>query len=104
MLGDRAGDANGALLRELFLQRLPGNVRMVLAATDETVSLENLAALADKIIESASPSISAVTKPKATSEVEELRAEVAWLQDAVKSLSLRVNPSQPFRRRSPSPM
>lgn len=106
LLGDRAGDVEGTFLRELFLQRLPGNIRMVLASADETISLENLAALADKIVEVASPSISVITKPKATLEIVELQAEVTKLQEAVKSLSLHSNPSSrpSFRRRSPSPV
>ena len=86
LLGDRAGDSEGTLLPELFLQRLPGNVRMVLASADETISLENLAALADKIAEVSSPAISGIAKPKVTSEVVELRAEVTKLQEAIKSL------------------
>ena len=90
------------LLRELFLQRLP----MVLASADETISLENPAALADKIAEVSSPAISGIAKPKVTSEVSELRAEVTKLQEAIKSLSLHSKPSShllcSFRRCSPS--
>ena len=40
-------DAN-SFLRELFLQRLPANVRMVLASTDSSMDLNKLA---DKVIE-----------------------------------------------------
>ena len=107
LLGDRAGDSEGTLLRELFLQCLPGNVRMVLASADETISLENLAALADKIAEVSSPAISGIAKPKVTSEVVELRAEVTKLQEAIKSLSFHSKPPshsfRSFRRCSPSP-
>jgi hypothetical protein len=105
LLGDQAGDAGGTFLRELFLQRLPGNVRMVLASTDATTTLENLAALADKVMEVAITSISAVTTPRASLEMDELRAEVSRLQDVVKSLSSRSQPPfQAPRRRSPSPV
>ena len=51
LLGDRAGVADGSFLRELFLQCLPANVRMVLASTSATASLEELADLADKVVE-----------------------------------------------------
>ena len=52
LLGDHAGITDSTFLRELFLQRLPSNVRMV---------LEELAELADKITEVAAPTIAATT-------------------------------------------
>ena len=64
LLGDKASTTDSTFLRELFLQRLPANVRMVLASTAEPASLEQLATLADKIMEAvASPSISSVETP-----------------------------------------
>ena len=33
LLGDKAGATDGSFLKELYLQRLPSNVRMVLAST-----------------------------------------------------------------------
>lgn len=39
------------ILKQLFLQRLPVNVRLILASTSETLSLSDLADLADRIIE-----------------------------------------------------
>lgn len=53
-------DGDGTFLRELFLQRLPSNVRMVLASTDGATTLDKLAELADKVVEVATPSISTV--------------------------------------------
>ena len=50
-LGDKAGAMDNSVLRELFLQRLPANVRMVLASTADQANLENLAQLADKVVE-----------------------------------------------------
>ena len=47
LLGDQAGAIDGSFIRELFLQRLPANVRMVLASTGDHVSLDELAQLAD---------------------------------------------------------
>lgn len=43
----------------LFLQRLPANVRMVLASTSHTASLDELAELADNITEVAAPTVAA---------------------------------------------
>eukprot|EP00731_Ephydatia_muelleri_P009638 Em0005g224a len=43
LLGDNTEQANGPLFRELFLQRLPANVRMVLVSLARTFSLKELA-------------------------------------------------------------
>ena len=85
LLGDRPGITDGAFLRELFLQRLPSNVRMVLASTPDA-SLEKVAELADKIMEVATPSVSAVAMHALMTEVEQLHTEVTWLQRLVASL------------------
>lgn len=105
LLGDRPGVADGSFLRELFLQRLPGNVRMVLASTQDTVSLEKLAELADRIVEVATPSISAVTTASLTTELEQMRTEMSRLQQLVKASFPRRtrSHSRPFSGRSPSP-
>lgn len=114
LLGDRASAVDESILRELFLQRLPNTVRMILT-TSSTVSLEALAEMADKIMDIAPPAISAVSAPSAlsptVSEFQALRDEVARLTDLV-STSLHFNrrprsprPSSPrrgSRRRSPS--
>ena len=76
LLGDKAGTTDGSFIRELFLQRLPANVCMVLDSTGDKVSLEELAQLADENVEVAVPSVSAVSVPQLTTEVEQLRADV----------------------------
>ena len=101
LLGDKAGSTDSSFVRELFLQCLPANVRMVLASTPETTSLEDLAQLADKIVEVTIPSVAAVhTIPNLNAEVEQLRTEVTRLQEIVKSLSSR---GRSPRHRSGSP-
>ena len=63
LLGDKLGtgtDAN-SFLQELFLQRLPSNVRMVLASADPSTTLENLADMADKIMEVSTPTVAAMS-------------------------------------------
>jgi len=89
LLGERAGTTDGAFLRELFLQRLPANVRMVLASTTTAGSLEDLAELADKIMEVAKPTVSAVASPlsQLTSELEQLPTDVNRLQASIKTLT-----------------
>ncbi|CAN7979843.1 unnamed protein product [Ixodes pacificus] len=68
LLGERASTIDGALLRELFLQRLPPNVQMVLAAATP-LDLTGLAGLADAVMEVSTPStsnIAATTIPPAS--------------------------------------
>ena len=106
LVGDTPGLPDGTFLRELFLQRLPANVRMVLASTRDGTPIEDLAQLADKIVEVAvPPSVSNVSAPVQTSEIQQLRTEIASLTKVVQSLRKhRRSRSNSFsRRRSPSP-
>ena len=86
LLGDSAGpQPDNFLLRELFFQRLPSHVRMVLASSGDTVSLDTLADMADKMLEVTPPTVSSLTSPAtpptppppppASSEVAQLRSE-----------------------------
>ena len=88
LLGDKAGAMDSSVLRELFLQRLPANIRMVLASTPDTANLENLAQLADKIVEVATPTVSAVSATHLSDEFKRLRAEVTSLRKVIESLPL----------------
>ena len=96
LVGNTPGLADGALLCELFLQRLPATVRMVLASANSSTSLAELAQMADKIVEVAVPSVSAFQTPSCPTptEFEDLRSEIASLKSTLKNLS---------RCRSPSP-
>ena len=113
LLGDKLSTSTDAVafLRELFLQRLPANVRMVLASIDSTQDINKLADMADKIMEVSIPAVSAVMSPAHPSEVKELREEVARLTDLVASLntatgtyySRRCSTSRLRRPQSPAP-
>ena len=102
-------EADAKLIRELFLQRLPSNVRMVLASFGDTKPLEELAELGDNIIAAGPPGVSGVTQPEPSREVEELRSELAQLRERVSTLSTstRIRSPSPHRRlfrpRSPPP-
>ena len=48
LLGDKATGLDSSFMREIFLQCLPTNVRLVLALTTEAISLQELATLAKK--------------------------------------------------------
>lgn len=107
-----SGDANDAVLRELFLQRLPRDVRMVLAPSGGSITLDNLAEMADRIMEVSTPSVATVHVPSAPSEIDSLRTEVRQLKELMQSFSSRSRDPRPrphyrsptpARRRSPSP-
>ena len=51
---------DSSLLRELFLQRLPSNVHMILASPDE-MSIDKLAEMADRVMDVATPTVTAVS-------------------------------------------
>ena len=101
LLGDKAATADHSFLRQLFLQRLPPIVRMVLASTKDDEELESLASLADKVVEVATPVVSTVQTTQLSTEVEQLRSEIADLKKLVTSFSTR--PKHIPRRRTPSP-
>ena len=89
LLGDKLGtsaDANSFLL-ELFLQRFPPNVRMVLASADTSLDLSKLADMADKVMEVVTPTVASISTQQTNSEVTLLREEVAHLADLITSLT-----------------
>lgn len=59
LLGDKAGTMDTSILRELFLQRLPQQIRLVLTTTT-TESVTTLARMADQMMDVYSPGISSV--------------------------------------------
>jgi hypothetical protein len=110
LLGDSAAATDSSFVRGLFIQRLPANVRMVLASAAASTSLEDLAHLADRIVEAAPPQLASLrddpSQSSPTPEVEQLRAEVKRLADKVATLSTQERPSRRRSltpRRSPSP-
>ena len=99
LLGEKAQDADNAFLHELFLQRLPSNVPIVLASTPNMGSLNILVQLADKIMEVATPS-PAIAAVSTTSELEHLHKEFAELKSMLQALQ---SPKQSSTQQSPSP-
>ncbi|XP_064486078.1 uncharacterized protein LOC135398623 [Ornithodoros turicata] len=80
LLFDRSDD-HSAILRELFLNRLPQDVRLILGGSDD-VAFERLADLADRITDYASAGVATVRSPTAapppaTSELEGTIARLA---------------------------
>lgn len=107
LLGNRSGMIDGSFLRELFLQRLPPNVRMVLASSPEGTGLEQLAELADKVMEVAAPnppSIAGVTASSTlAAEVGQLRDNISRLEKMVQSLARSHSYSRSHSRSSRRP-
>ncbi len=115
LLGDKLGTADAnSFPRELFLQRLPANVRMVLASADASMELDKLADMADKVMEVATPTIAAVTEPQPNpppntsdpSDIQQLKEEVAHLTARIEALttrSRRRSNSRPHCNASPNP-
>ena len=64
LLGDNV--LEDGILRQLCLQRLPQKIQLILASTPQTVSLEDLSLLADKILDVASPHPSVAALPTLT--------------------------------------
>lgn len=94
LLSDSATDKNNPMFRELFLQRLPSNVRMILASTTTTDDLQELADRADRIMEAAvsAKAVDNVEEPSPQesslhSEVNLLRTDVADLKRLLKTLA-----------------
>ena len=103
LLGHAAGlNPDNSLLQELFLQRLPNQVQMVLASAGE-MTLEDLAQLADKVMEVSSPSISSVSATPQTAEVEKLQEEVEQLRSVVSALQVSSRSRSSSRSRATSP-
>ena len=95
LLGDHLGvgaDCN-AFLKELFLQRLPANVQMVL---DPATDRAKLAEMADKIVEVATPTIAELDS---SPEVRQLRQQVARLTSRMASLTPQPQPLPPSQPR-----
>ena len=71
------------ILRQLFLQRLPQNVHLILASSSDTVDLEQVAVIADKIIEIA-PTVATCSNTPSPHAID---ARISQLQAQVNQLT-----------------
>ncbi|XP_064475635.1 uncharacterized protein LOC135389528 [Ornithodoros turicata] len=90
LLGDRSRD-HSAILRELFLNRLAQDVRLILAGNDD-VALDRLADLADRITDYVSASVATVRSPAAAPPpaTSELEAAIARLAGEMEKMSTQL--------------
>ncbi|KAH8021075.1 hypothetical protein HPB51_012359 [Rhipicephalus microplus] len=98
-------DGQLPLLRELFLQRLPQSVRVVLAGSNET-SLDRLAQLADRITEYSTPTfapIAAARTHEQPDRLSRLEEKLQHLTETMQKLVLSGAPQQDEQRRNRSP-
>lgn len=86
LLGSKVDGLDSLLLREIFLQKIPPNVGMVMTASNEN-DLSKLAELADKLMAVASTSVAAVaSEPSPHEQLKEMKNEISRLVDSVAAL------------------
>ena len=87
-----SGNPDDSFFRQLFLEKLPPIAQTIIAAAPSTSTTQELAVMADKVVEAhflQSP-IASVQKPTSSTE-ETLAKQVADLQLAVTNLSAQLN-------------
>lgn len=87
LLGDSENVPDSAFVCELFFQQLPSTARMVLGSSAATLSLAQLAEMANRIVEVTSPpTVTAVTAPSMSmEEICQLTDTLAYLVAALES-------------------
>ncbi|BHF82129.1 hypothetical protein SprV_0802526600 [Sparganum proliferum] len=90
------------LFKEMFLERLPTSVQTILASGSDDLEISKLAEMADRMMEVerlSSPTIAQVSQPLnvSTSDLAELKTQIAHLSATVAALQLRRSPG-PSRR------
>ncbi|KAG0414917.1 hypothetical protein HPB47_007915 [Ixodes persulcatus] len=95
LLGTMTAGLDSILLRELFFQRHPTSVPMVLTSVGET-NLCKLAELADRLMAVPPSAVSAVqAEPATPDQLQEIRAEISHLTDTI--AALRASDSRPHK-------
>ncbi|KAH6927995.1 hypothetical protein HPB50_010351 [Hyalomma asiaticum] len=78
-------DSNGALFRELFLQRLPQSTRLVLAAAGD-LTLDRLAQLADRVHDATSAMVAGLSSTPESSVMSRLASRIDQLAASIDAL------------------
>lgn len=86
LLGETTTTEDGALLRELFLQKLPSSVRIVVAASEQK-DLTAMAELADRLVAIIPTApVAAVQAQLPRNELQEMRDAISQLTETVSAL------------------
>lgn len=84
--GETTNSVDGALFRELFLQKLPSSVRLVVEASEKK-DLPAVAELADRLVAITTPtSLAAVQEQRAQDELQQMRADISRLTETLSAL------------------
>ncbi len=90
LLGDNT--LEDRILRQLFLQRLPMKAQLILASSADTVSIDQLATLADKILEVAlpTPSVASISPGPSSSNHSDPAKVISDLQGQINNLATQI--------------
>ena len=102
LLGEHKLEEN--ILKQLFVQRLPANVQLILATASTALTNEQVADLADRIMDVPVPPVHAAqaTSPSPSdSAVADLKADIAALTEQVRSLQRELRSRSRSRSRGP---
>ena len=103
LLGDAGPPPEGSFVHQLFLQRMPPSVRMVLASASTTLTLPQLAVMADRILEVANPpTVAPVTSPQPTMDLQQLSDQLSRLISVLDTTVKRTTEPQDRSSRSSS--
>ena len=103
LLGDAGPPSEGAFVRQLFLQRMPPSVMMVLASASTTLTLPQLAEMADRILEVANPlTVAPVTTSQSTTDLQQLWDQLSRLISTLDATVKRTTEPQDRSSRSSS--
>lgn len=89
LLGEKVNTLDASILRELFLQRLPNQVRMILA-TSETDSIEALAQMADQIMDVSTPNVCQIAQPNTPRQVSQREDSLTQVVESNKTVASTV--------------
>lgn len=100
LAGDQAA-ANASIIKELFLQRLPHQIRLVLASSEQQLSVEALAKMADSMVDiTAFHGINAASsQSQPNSDIATLRQQLDSLSRQLASLQAAIRPRSRSRSR-----
>ncbi|XP_039313514.1 uncharacterized protein LOC120359582 [Solenopsis invicta] len=86
------------LFKSIWLQRLPTNMQTVLSASGDTLTLDKLTAMADKIYDITTPSSSVLQVAEATASTSSREGELCEIVKKLDQLLSRRQRSSPRRR------